>query len=91
MIPDDPSFRAQWALHNEGLVLDGSPVAVRHDVDIDAPEAWDIAPTNPAGLSIEVAVLDLEVYHHRDLDGVLDDARHHRFTPRASARDFQLH
>ena len=36
MVPNDPCFNLQWALHNTGQTA-GTP-----DADIDAPETWDI-------------------------------------------------
>ncbi len=59
-IPNDPIFPAQWALHNVGQ--DGGTA----DMDMDAPEAWDIALGNP---SIITVVLDVGVQQdHPDLN-----------------------
>lgn len=57
-IPDDARFAEQWGLHNTGQ-SGGTP-----DVDIDAPEAWEIF----SGNDIIVAVTDTGVnYSHPDL------------------------
>lgn len=52
--PDDPSFGAQWHLHNTGQ---GTGVV---DADIDAPEAWDLATggMGPLGDTLVLAVID---------------------------------
>ena len=67
--PNDPLFGLQWALRNTGQDYPSShrykepPGAP--DVDIDAPEAWDI---NTGSSNVIVAVLDTGVdYKHRDL------------------------
>jgi parallel beta-helix repeat protein len=52
MIPNDPFFGQQWALHNTGQT-GGTP-----DADIDAPEAWDIETGNP---EVVIAVIDTGV------------------------------
>lgn len=49
LIPDDTFFPELWGLHNSGQA-GGTP-----DVDMDAPEAWDITTGDPA---IVVVVLD---------------------------------
>ena len=66
-VPDDPSFGAQWSLHTD------TPAGAV-DVDINAPEAWDIrTDANIVGEDgvdsrIIVAVLDTGVdYTHEDL------------------------
>ncbi|WP_161816021.1 S8 family serine peptidase [Steroidobacter agaridevorans] len=57
--PNDPSFTAQWPLHNIGQ---SGGVA---DADIDATEAWDITTSDS---SVVIAVLDSGVdYTHQDL------------------------
>ncbi len=61
VIPKDPMFDQQWALHNTGQT-DGVP-----DADIDAPEAWDITTGSQ---DMIVAVVDTGVdYNHQDLKG----------------------
>lgn len=58
-IPNDPSFSQLWGLNNTGQT-GGTP-----DVDIDAPEAWDI---NTGSGNTIVAVIDTGVdYLHPDL------------------------
>ncbi|MBN1225256.1 MAG: S8 family serine peptidase [Candidatus Aminicenantes bacterium] len=58
-IPNDPGFKSLWGLHNAGQ---RGGVA---DVDIDAPEAWDIATGSS---SVIVAVIDTGIdYNHPDL------------------------
>jgi len=52
MMPNDPFFGQQWALHNTGQT-GGTP-----DADIDAPDAWDIETGDP---EIVIAVLDTGV------------------------------
>jgi parallel beta-helix repeat protein len=52
MMPDDPFFGQQWALHNTGQT--GGTV----DADIDAPEAWDIETGDP---DVVIAVIDTGV------------------------------
>ena len=60
VIPDDPRFGSQWALHNNGQ--NGSTA----DADIDAPEAWEINTGN----DVVIAVIDTGVdYNHPDLVG----------------------
>ncbi|MCQ9207614.1 MAG: S8 family serine peptidase, partial [Omnitrophica bacterium] len=69
-IPSDPEFWSQWGLHNVGQDLPlsderfdvpkGTP-----DVDIDAPEAWDITKGNK---NIPIAIIDTGCdYNHPDL------------------------
>lgn len=61
VIPNDPSFSLQYALHNTGQT-GGTP-----DADIDAPEAWDIETGDE---NIVIAVIDSGVeYTHPDLAG----------------------
>jgi len=56
LIPTDPMFGQSWGLHSEG------------DVDMDAPEAWDITTGDPA---IIVAVLDSGVQQdHPDVNQI---------------------
>ena len=57
--PNDPDFSSQWHIEQS------------NDVDIDAPEAWDIETGNP---EIIVAVMDTGVrWWHKDLAGALAD------------------
>jgi len=59
MVPNDLNFSEQWALHNTGQT-GGTP-----DVDIDAPEAWDIETGSP---DVIIAVIDGGIdYNHPDL------------------------
>jgi subtilisin family serine protease len=59
VIPNDPLFTDQWALHNTGQT-GGTP-----DADIDAVEAWDIETGNPG---IVIAVVDSGIdFNHPDL------------------------
>ncbi len=61
-IPNDPSFKDLWGLHNTGQT---SGIAGN---DIDAPEAWD--RFRPAGNSLTIAVLDSGIdFSHPDLSG----------------------
>ena len=59
VVPDDPDFSKQWALHNTGQAGGAS------DADIDAPEAWDVEK----GLAeVVIAIIDTGVdYLHPDL------------------------
>jgi subtilisin family serine protease len=58
-IPNDPLFYRQWHLHNTGQA--GGKV----DVDVDAPEAWDIEMGKSSTI---IAVLDDGVeWFHEDL------------------------
>jgi subtilisin family serine protease len=59
VIPNDPSFPAQWNLHNTGQ-NGGTPGA-----DIKAPEAWSITTGSK---DVVVAVIDTGIdYTHQDL------------------------
>jgi subtilisin family serine protease len=59
-IPDDTDFDLLWGLHNTGQYVNGTI-----DVDIDAPEAWDITTGSS---DIVIAVVDTGVdYRHPDL------------------------
>ncbi len=67
VIPNDPHFRHQWGLHNDGKFTVDNPntPAPLVDADIDAPEAWDTTTGSP---DVVVAVLDGGVdYLHPDL------------------------
>lgn len=61
VIPNDPYFNQQWALHNTGQT-GGTP-----DADIDASDAWD---TTMGDDEVVIAILDSGVdYTHPDLGG----------------------
>ncbi|NBD22992.1 S8 family serine peptidase [Paenibacillus glycinis] len=61
--PNDPLFPTQWALHDDGQLIDGSYGG--YNVDIDAPEAWSITKGTPDTV---VAILDTGVdVEHPDL------------------------
>jgi len=63
LVPNDPGFPSQWALHNTGQ--SGGTT----DADIDAPEAWD-EQTGRSG--VVIAVVDTGVDGaHADLAGNL--------------------
>jgi subtilisin family serine protease len=70
LVPDDPYYSVQWALHNVGQdypVSGGQEASGTVDSDIDAPEAWEI---RTGSLDVIVAVVDTGVdYAHRDLQG----------------------
>ena len=60
VIPNDPQFAQLWGLNNTGQT-GGTP-----DVDIDAPEAWDI---HTGSSNVVIAVIETGVaYSHPDLD-----------------------
>jgi thermitase len=52
-LPDDPDFPRLWGLRNTGQTVNG--VAGTADVDIDAPQAWDLHRGDPG---VIVAVID---------------------------------
>jgi len=59
--PNDPEFSKQWNLNNTGQT--GGTL----DADIDAPEAWNTDPGNPA---VVIAILDTGIKSdHPDLMG----------------------
>ncbi|HEX8524803.1 MAG TPA: hypothetical protein VF669_21305, partial [Tepidisphaeraceae bacterium] len=59
----DPSFGNLWGLHNTGQT------GGTNDVDIDAPEAWDVY-NGSSGTPVVTAVIDSGVdYNHPDLAG----------------------
>jgi len=74
VLPDDPYFKWQFALHNPGGKYSlprtffrprMQEVVLNEDVDIDAPEAWQLT-TGSRG--IIVAIMDDGFhYHHQDL------------------------
>jgi len=60
--PNDPEFDFQWALHNTGQT------GGTDDMDMDAPEAWDISTGDP---SILILVIDTGVEQdHPDINQV---------------------
>jgi subtilisin family serine protease len=62
-LPDDPDFGQLWGLHNTGQVVNG--VIGTADMDVDAPEAWDITRGDP---NIIIAVIDTGAdLNHPDL------------------------
>ncbi|MHB9093386.1 MAG: S8 family serine peptidase [Eubacteriales bacterium] len=62
---NDPDFSKLWGLHNTGQDINGTPGMA--NIDIAAPEAWDISMGDP---SIIVAVIDEGVdINHPDLAG----------------------
>ena len=57
--PNDSRFSEQWGMHNTGQT-GGSP-----DVDIDAPEAWELTTSSS---SVVVGIVDTGIsYNHPDL------------------------
>ena len=59
IIPNDPHFNGQWALHNTGQT------GGTFDADIDAPEAWDIETGNS---DVVIAIVDTGIdYTHPDI------------------------
>ena len=59
LVPNDPDFGSQWALHNTGQTGGSS------DADVDGPEAWELVTGNR---DVIVAVMDTGVqYDHADL------------------------
>jgi len=62
-IPNDTQFTSLWGLHNTGQNVNGTAGAA--DVDIDAPEAWDITTGSS---NVIIAVIDSGIaYDHPDL------------------------
>jgi len=58
---NDPLFHTQWGLHNTGQT--GGP----EDIDIDAPEAWQLEQGN---VTYSIGILDSGVkLNHEDLSG----------------------
>lgn len=63
VVPDDPSFSAQWALANTGQSVNG--IAGTPGADIDATEAWAVTTGDPTPV---IVVLDSGVdLDHPDL------------------------
>lgn len=59
VFPNDPRFSDLWGLHNTGQT--GGTA----DIDIDAPEAWDLTTGSP---DVVVAIIDTGIdYNHPDL------------------------
>jgi subtilisin family serine protease len=62
-IPNDTQFTSLWGLRNTGQNVNG--IAGTADVDIDAPEAWDITTGSP---NVIIGVIDSGIaYDHPDL------------------------
>ena len=63
-IPNDTQFLTSlWGLHNTGQTVNGTVGTA--DVDIDAPEAWDITIGSP---NVIIGVIDTGIaYDHTDL------------------------
>jgi len=62
----DPGYKNQWHLNNTGGTIDGK--ALKEDIDLDAPEAWNITK---GSANITVAVIDDGVEAHEDLAPLL--------------------
>lgn len=57
--PNDPSFSSLWGMHNSGQN------SGHNDIDIDAPEAWDVSTGSN---QVVVGIVDTGVdYTHQDL------------------------
>jgi len=64
-LPNDPHFYEQWSLHNFGQNLPNLSPAASYDIDIDAPEAWQITKGSDDAI---VAIIDTGVeIDHPDL------------------------
>ncbi|HWR82837.1 MAG TPA: S8 family serine peptidase, partial [Candidatus Deferrimicrobium sp.] len=62
-IPTDTLFTSLWGLHNTGQSVNGT--VGRADVDIDAPEAWDLTTGSS---HVIIAIIDSGIaYDHPDL------------------------
>jgi subtilisin family serine protease len=62
-IPNDTRFTSLWGLHNIGQTVNGTGGTA--DIDIDAPEAWDITTGSS---NVIIAVIDSGIaYDHPDL------------------------
>jgi subtilisin family serine protease len=62
-IPNDAQFTSLWGLRNTGQNVSGTVGTA--DVDIDAPEAWDITTGSP---NVIIGVIDTGIaYDHPDL------------------------
>jgi subtilisin family serine protease len=67
-VPNDPQFSSQYAMHNTGQTIDGTPGVA--DADLDAPEAWTLAAARSLDTStVSIAVLDSGVNQHVQLAG----------------------
>jgi hypothetical protein len=63
-MPNDTSFGSLWGMHNTGQTIGGSTGTA--DVDIDAPEAWDISTGSS---NVIVGVIDTGIdFTHPDLN-----------------------
>jgi subtilisin family serine protease len=60
LVPNDPLFGAQWALHNVGQAVAGAPPAPAPvaGADIRAAAAWDVTTGSP---SVAVGIIDTGV------------------------------
>ena len=67
---NDPYYPYQWYLNNTGQIING--VTATNDIDIDAPEAWNISL---GSTSIKVAVIDDGVEDHEDLKDANGNSR----------------
>jgi len=66
VLPNDTYFNNLWGHHNTGQAVNGQPAGTI-DIDIDAPEAWDISMGSS---SVIVAIIDEGVdINHPDLAG----------------------
>lgn len=64
--PNDTYYGLLWGLHNTGQTVNGDPGVA--DMDIDAPEAWDIITTT----TMPIAVCDSGLRRtHEDISGNL--------------------
>ena len=62
-IPNDTLFTSLWGLHNTGQTVNNTVGTA--DVDIDAPEAWDLTPDSS---DVIIGVVDSGIaYDHPDL------------------------
>jgi thermitase len=68
LVPNDPSFGQQWALHNTGQ--NGGKI----DADIDAPEAWGVPGRGATPTTISIVDTGIHA-EHPDLFGKVSEAR----------------
>ncbi len=64
VIPDDPEFPRQWALHNVGQVVEGEKEPGLTGADIRATDAWALHQGSP---SVVVAIVGTGVNPHMEL------------------------